>query len=111
MFSRITIQIAAAGSSLILLMTIGTVVYRFLEEWTWVQSFYFSVVTLSTVGYGDLHPTSDTSLLFTAFYILGGVTIALSSFAVIGTSYLRRREKRILIRGERERNNSKGENK
>ncbi len=72
MLSRTRIQIAAAGSSLILLMTIGTVVYRFLEEWTWIQSFYFSVVTLSTVGYGDLHPTSDASRLFTAFYILGG---------------------------------------
>ena len=100
MLSRTRIQIAAAGSSLILLMVIGTVAYRFLEEWTWIQSFYFSVVTLSTVGYGDLHPTSDASRLFTAFYILGGVTIALSSLAVIGTSYLKKREKRILRRVE-----------
>ncbi len=98
MLSRTRIQIAAATSSVILLMTIGTIVYRFLEEWTWIQSFYFSVVTLSTVGYGDLHPTSDAARLFTAFYILGGVTIALSALAVIGTSYLRRREERILRR-------------
>jgi hypothetical protein len=98
MLSRIGIQVAAAGSSLILLMILGTTVYRFMEGWTWIQSFYFSVITLSTVGYGDLHPTSDASRLFTAFYILVGVAIALSSLAVIGTSYLRRRETRILKR-------------
>ena len=95
MLSKIGIQITAAVSSLIVLITVGTVVFRFLEEWTWVQSFYFSVVTLSTVGYGDLHPTSDASRLFTAFYILVGVAVVLSSLGVIGTTHLRRRENRI----------------
>ena len=101
MFSRTKIQITAAGSSLILLLTIGTVVYRFIEDWNWTQSFYFSVVTITTVGYGDLQPTSDASRLFTAFYILVGVTIALAAIAMIGTNYLRRREMRILRRVEK----------
>jgi len=98
MFSRIKIQIAAAASSLMILIAIGTVVYKFIEDWTWTQSFYFSVVTLTTVGYGDLHPTSDASRLFTSFYILIGVAIALAAITVIGTSYLKRRESRILSR-------------
>jgi hypothetical protein len=101
MLSRIGIQIAVACSSLMILMIIGTVAYRFLEDWTWIQSFYFSVVTLSTVGYGDLSPTSDASRLFTASYIIGGVAIALSALGVIGTNYLRKRESRILERREK----------
>ena len=71
-----------AGLALVAL-GIGTVVYHFIEEWTWVDSFYFSSVTLTTVGFGDLTPTSDFSKIFTVFYIFSGVAIvgaALNAF-------------------------------
>jgi hypothetical protein len=54
---------------------IGTVVYMFLEGWSWVDALYFSVVTLATVGFGDLTPTTDLAKLFTVVYILTGVGI------------------------------------
>ena len=94
--SRLKLQVASAISALLGLIAIGTIMYRFLEGWTWIQSFYFSVTTLSTVGYGDLHPTSDGSRLFTAFYILAGVTIAFASLGIIGMNYLKKREEKIL---------------
>lgn len=103
MLSNIKLQLSAAISALIGMIILGTVVYKFLEGWTWIQSFYFSVITLSTVGYGDLHPTNDVSRLFTAFYILLGVAIALSALAVIGKNYLEKREKKILERREQKR--------
>jgi hypothetical protein len=103
MLSNIKLQLSAAISALIGMIVLGTVVYKFLEGWTWIQSFYFSVITLSTVGYGDLHPTTDVSRLFTAFYILLGVAIALSALAVIGKNYLEKREKKILERREQKR--------
>lgn len=53
----------------------GTIVYHVLEKWSWINSYYFSVVTLSTVGYGDLVPTTPTAKLFTTFYIFVGVGI------------------------------------
>ena len=43
-----------------------------------VDALYFSVVTISTVGYGDISPSTDGSRLFTTIYILFGVTIVLS---------------------------------
>jgi hypothetical protein len=101
--SRIKLQVASAISALIGMIALGTIVYKFLEGWTWIQSFYFSVTTLSTVGYGDLHPSTDGSRLFTAFYILSGVAIALSALAVIGKNYLEKREKKILERREQKR--------
>lgn len=57
---------------------LGTVVYRNLEGWSWIDSLYFSVVTLTTVGYGDFSPTTDAGKLFTIFYILVGIGIILS---------------------------------
>jgi hypothetical protein len=57
------------------LMVTGTVVYRLLEDWSWVDSLYFSVVAVTTVGFGDLVPSTDASKLFTVAYVLGGIAI------------------------------------
>lgn len=58
-----------------LLLVTGTVVYRYLEDWSWVDSLYFSVVAVTTVGFGDLAPSTDGAKLFTVVYLLAGVTI------------------------------------
>jgi len=53
----------------------ATIVYRLLEGWSWVDSLYFSVVAVTTVGFGDITPSTDPSKLFTVVYILGGISI------------------------------------
>lgn len=53
----------------------GTVVYHFVEHFTWVDAYYFSVVTLATIGYGDLVPHTNFGKVFTTFYIFIGVGI------------------------------------
>lgn len=52
----------------------GTVSYSAIEGWRPIDALYFSVVTLATVGFGDLHPT-DFGKLFTVGYILFGIGI------------------------------------
>ena len=63
------------GASALSVLTVGTVVYHLLEDWSWVDSFYFSAVAVTTVGFGDLSPTTDISKLFTVFYIFSGIAI------------------------------------
>lgn len=53
----------------------GTVFYHIVEKWTWLDSVYFSVVSLTTVGYGDLTPTTSLGKLFTIFYLIIGISI------------------------------------
>ena len=60
---------------------IGTIFYRNAEGWSWVDSFYFTVVTLTTVGYGDFSPQTDIGKLFTVLYIIMGLGL-LSSFII-----------------------------
>ena len=57
------------------LLIAGTLVYPVLEGWSFVDSLYFSVVTLATVGYGDIAPATDLGKLFTVLYILTGVGV------------------------------------
>jgi hypothetical protein len=54
---------------------IGTVSYHFIEDWSLLDSMYFCTVTLATIGYGDLVPTTDAGRAFTVFYIFMGLGI------------------------------------
>jgi len=62
------------GSVVVVLM-VGTLVFNRLEGWSMLDSLYFSVVTLATIGYGDLTPTTATAKLFSIIYIFIGVGI------------------------------------
>lgn len=79
-------------------IALGTVVFHWLEGWSRIQSFYFSVVTITTVGYGDLSPSSDASRLFTSIYILVGVSIGLATLGIIGARILEYRLRKFDIR-------------
>ena len=52
--------------------------YHYLEGWDFVDSLYFSVITLTTVGYGDFSPQTTGGKLFTIFYIFIGLGMILS---------------------------------
>jgi voltage-gated potassium channel len=51
----------------------GTLFYRAVEGWSLVDAFYFSVTTLTTVGLGDLAPSTAFGKLFTTVYIFAGL--------------------------------------
>ena len=59
----------------VIVLIIGTIFYHFVEELKWLDALYFSVITLTTVGYGDFSPQTDTGKLFTIFYIISGIGI------------------------------------
>ena len=67
---------------------VGCAFYMKQEGWTFVDAFYFSMVTMSTVGYGDLSPTKGGSKFFTILFVIFGITVPfvrLSNFvATIG---------------------------
>jgi hypothetical protein len=92
----ISSKITAAVSAIITWIAIGTISFHFLEDWTWIQALYYSVVTLTTVGYGDLVPTTDLSRLIAIIYIIFGVGIMLTSLGSIGSSFLKNRRARII---------------
>lgn len=90
---KFRLPVVSAIISLVVLIAIGTWAFRLFEEWTWIQSFYFTVSTLTTVGYGDvIYLTNDESRLFATFFMLFGVGIVLAAITSIGTRYLSMQE-------------------
>lgn len=61
-------------------LLVGTLAYHWLEGWSYLDALYFCVITLATVGYGDLTPTTPIAKAFTIFYVINGVVILLSVF-------------------------------
>ncbi len=72
--SRTTLLWAASA------LLIGTLVYHWLEGWSYLDALYFCVITLATVGYGDLTPTTPVARAFTIVYVINGVVILLALF-------------------------------
>ena len=58
-------------------VTVGALIYHWLEGWSLLDSFYFVIVSLTTIGYGDLAPTTPLTKLITIFYAINGVAILL----------------------------------
>jgi voltage-gated potassium channel len=68
----------------IVLILIGTLVYVQLEGWSLLDALYFTVATLTTVGYGDFVPTHDVSKIVTIVYMLMIVPMILLSISLAG---------------------------
>ena len=58
---------------------IGVEYFHNREGWSRTQAVYFITVSTTTVGYGDLHPTTDATRLFTTIYVILGLAVVLSS--------------------------------
>ena len=78
--------VAAVLVSAILLGTLGFVL---VEGWALFDAFYMALMTLTTVGYGEVHPLSFQGRLFASFLMLVGVASVFVSFAILGDTLLR----------------------
>lgn len=67
----------------VFIIAVGAALFHWLEDWSWLDSFYFVVITLTTIGYGDFSPTTPATKLITIFYGLNGVILLLMLFDVI----------------------------
>jgi voltage-gated potassium channel len=85
-----------------LTLLIGTIFYSVQEGWGLIDAFYFSVTTLTTVGLGDLSPTTPVSKLFTVGYILSGLGLIAGFINAIAEENLSRRTRRRRDTGDQE---------
>jgi voltage-gated potassium channel len=74
-----------------LTLVFGTLFYWRVEGWSVLNSFYFCVITLTTVGYGDLTPATMAGEVFTILYVIVGIGIILGFIYLVAKDAIRRR--------------------
>lgn len=58
---------------------LGVVIFTTLENWSIIDALYYTVATITTVGYGDITPTNPASRLLATFYMMMTVPMILIS--------------------------------
>ena len=78
------------GMLLILLCTlfVGTFAFMFLEGWNFIDSLYVSMITLLTIGYGDMSPETDYGRFFCLFFLVFGFTYVGRVLSSISETYV-----------------------
>jgi len=62
------------------------------EPWSMVDSLYYCVVTVSTVGYGDLTPSTTLGKWIATFYMLVGIGLVGLALGIVGGFLMARQE-------------------
>jgi voltage-gated potassium channel len=62
---------------LVFIVAIGVIGYRFIEGWSFIDALYMTIITITTVGFAEVHPLSEAGKVFSIFVIIGGVGGAL----------------------------------
>ena len=97
MFQRRVIGLLVAG---VLLIGGGTLGYVLIEGWRWNDALYMTIITLSTVGYGEVGRLSDAGRTFSMVLIVLGVGGAAYTFSVV-TDFIVAGELRGFLRRQR----------
>ena len=81
-------------------LCLGILGFRFLALYTWVDAVYMTIITISTVGFGEVQPLNDTAKLFTVVLILVSVVVLGYAISVI-TEYILKRSNVELLKKRR----------
>jgi len=75
------------------LLTLATILFRWLEGWSWVDAAFFALTTISTVGYGNLVPATTAGKIVTMAFILIGLGVFVAATSAVAEAILQRRER------------------
>src|SRR5437867_3658296 len=75
-----------AGILLAIVIAVGVAGYMLIDGWNFLDSFYMVIMTIATVGYGEVHPQGPLGRIFTSGLIVVGVATMLYSFGVFAST-------------------------
>ena len=90
------------GSLLVVLIAIGTIGFHFIEGWTWFDSFYTVLITVTTINSNDAR-MNETGRAFSVFVIVVGVGLVFLAIGALASALLEFELLRILGRRRMER--------
>ena len=86
---RIAYGVKVLFTALAVLVIISSYYFVMAEGWSGVDAFYFTVSTITTVGYGDIVPTTPATKIVTSFIAFIGIAMVLTLFGMLSSHYVR----------------------
>lgn len=83
-------KVFTAAVLMILVLLTGSVAFMYIENLHFSESFYFCIVTSTSVGYGDYGPASHTGKIFAIFYILASISLVAFSLTRFASAKIER---------------------
>ena len=81
-------EFRALLSIILFLLICGPLFCSSVEQWSFVDSLYFCVMTMSTIGYGDLTPSTELSKIFTILYAIISIGVFVSMVSKLAQAIL-----------------------
>jgi voltage-gated potassium channel len=72
---------------ILVLLSLGTLAYHMLEGWSYVDSLYYSSISLTSRGYSNMHPTNLFSTLFSVLYLIIGAALLVYGLSTLIAHY------------------------
>lgn len=85
-------QARALLAFVVIILISGTFFFMEVEHWNPVDSLYYCVTTLTTVGSGELRPHTDMGKIFTVMYLFMGVGAVLATLQLISRHAIKQDE-------------------
>lgn len=102
-------KILIAATLLVIIITIGIAGYIIIERFGFIDAIYMTVITLTTVGFGEVHPLSQSGKIFTA--ILSFISLGFFAYSIsMITTYFVEGQLTDFLRGYKTKKHTKMEN-
>jgi voltage-gated potassium channel len=92
-----------AMALLVMVLLFGVLGYRFLSDYTWIDAFYMTIITVTTVGFSEVRPLDAEAKIFTVILIITSVFIFAFAISVI-TEYVLSRNSLQLLKKKKVKN-------
>lgn len=77
-----------ALSAILIVVLLGSFGYVYIEGYTWVEALYMTVITISTVGFGEVKPLTPNGMIFTSFLIISSISAFAYSISALTTYFV-----------------------
>ncbi|XP_016190523.1 two-pore potassium channel 3 [Arachis ipaensis] len=92
---RIRMKVALAGLVVVFCIGVGVAVLHFVEKLSWLDSFYLSVMSVTTVGYGDHSFSTMHGRIFAAIWLLVSTLAVARAFLYLAEARVDKRHRRM----------------
>ena len=102
---RLTRRLLIILAAIVLILAIGTSGFILIEDWPPFDAFYMTLITMTTVGYAEVHPLSHAGRVFNSFLMIIGVSMIFVAIGAmtqtivemeLGEKFSHRRNKRMI---------------